>query len=216
MQDGYIYLLWLVLFLSSAGFLWVLYKEIVYPYILISTKEVEPPPEVGKVYEFIVSESERNSFFSVGKTTGNIVTRCSAIQEDHLIFQFKKDPSQEEYDIQIKKNGAVLFKPPRMPTYSTMDSTEKLESHEVIGKTADFRISNVILKERMVNFIEISLTSKFIITKSGKERLQFRFTITKIHPGLNLNSPDKTGNFPWGKDEQKAEESFQEQEDTEE
>jgi hypothetical protein len=179
---------------------------------MISTKELSPPPHQGQVFEFLVSETERNSFFTIGKTTGNIVTRCSAIQEDHLIFQFKKDPTHEEYDIVIKKNGAVLFKPPRMPTYSAMESSEKLESHEVIGKTADFRISNVITKERMVNFIEISLSSKFVIIKSGKERLMFIFTITKIHPGINTNSPDKTGNFPWGKDDKHKEDSMNEEE----
>jgi hypothetical protein len=157
-----------------------------------------PPPPPGSSFEYVVSESERTSSFVIGRDIGNIATRCAAISDEHLVFTFKKDDVHEEYDITIKRSAPVLIKPPRTPTYSVMDSTEKLESHEIIGKTADFRISNQINKERMINFIEISLSSKFIINKNGKERLQFVFTITKVQPGLAV-SPDKTGHYPWGR-----------------
>ncbi|MDX1959098.1 MAG: hypothetical protein SFU98_11035, partial [Leptospiraceae bacterium] len=111
--------------------------------------EIDTPPEQGAEYFFITSETERTPTFVIGKNVGNIVTKCSNIEEDHLVFQFKKDPLNEEYTITIKRHGSVLFKPPRMAHYAVMAASEKLESHEVIGKKAEFRISNKMIKERM-------------------------------------------------------------------
>ena len=204
-QDFYLNALWLLVILSASGLLWVFYNQFFKPYLELKEKEMLPPPPPGSSFVYIVSESERTSSFVIGRAIGNIATRCAAISDEHLVFTFKKDDVHEEYDITIKRSAPVLIKPPRTPTYSVMDSTEKLESHEVIGKTADFRISNQINKERMINFIEISLSSKFIINKNGKERLQFIFTITKIQPGL-AGSPDKTGHYPWGKAQSSEEE----------
>lgn len=204
-QDFYLHSLWVLILLSATGLCWVMYNQFIKPYIELKEKEMLPPPPVGTAYEYLVSETERTSSFVIGRAIGNISTRCAAISDEHLVFTFKKDDTHEEYDITIKRSAPVLFKPPRTPTYSVMDSTEKLESHEVIGKTADFRISNQINKERMINFIEISLSSKFIINKNGKERLMFIFTISKIQPGL-ASSPDNSGHYPWGKEKKEEEE----------
>lgn len=204
-QDFYLHSLWVLILLSATGLGWVFYNQFLRPYIELREKEMLPPPPQGAVFEYLVSETERTSTFIIGRALGSIATRCAAISEDHLVFTFKKDDTHEEYDITVKRGAPVLFKAPRTPTYSVMDSSEKLESHEVIGKTADFRISNQINKERMINFIEISLSSKFIINKNGKERLQFIFTISKIQPGL-ASSPDKSGHYPWGKERREGEE----------
>lgn len=199
--DSFNYFVGFVLVFSIAVILYVLYDQILKPYIDLKSKEIPLPPEVGQEYYFITDEMARTSTFTIGRNMGDIPTKCSAISEGHLTFTFKKHPINEEYEIIIKRGGPTLIKPPRMQTYSVMESTEKLESFEVIGKTAEFRISNQLIKERMINYIEIGLTAKFIFDKKGKERLQFIFKIEKIHPGLNLNKRDSNGNFPFGKEE---------------
>lgn len=214
LQDSSLYLLGFFLVLAFLGLIAVLYTQIVTPFIKLKISEVEYPPVKGDVYEFIYNEAERVSFFTIGASQGNIVTKCSAISEEHLIFQFKKDPRSEQYDITIKRNGQVLFKPPRMAIFAKMGGTEKLESHELIGKTAEFRISDKLHKERMIEFIEISLTANFFFTKSGSERMKFQFTITKIHPGFNLKVKNRKGLFPFGKDiEQEGKPEAPEQEE---
>ncbi|MCX8000514.1 MAG: hypothetical protein N3A69_16445 [Leptospiraceae bacterium] len=199
--DSFNYFVAILLFLSVSVIFYVVYDQIVKPYFEMKSKEIPLPPEVGKEYYLITDESVRTTTFSIGRNVGDIPTKCSAISEDHLTFTFKKHPVNEEYEIVIKRNGPTLFKPPRMQTYSVMESTEKLESYEIIGKTAEFRISNQLIKERMINYIEIGFSSKFIFDKNGKERLQFIFKIEKIHPGLNLHKRDGNGNFPFGKEE---------------
>ncbi len=200
-QSWQIVLLYFLAILAMGVIFAVLYFQLLVPYIELKKSEIPFPPEVGDVFTYVVNESERTATFTIGRSSGNIVTKCAPISESHLSFVFKKNPSAEEYDIIIKKGGPALFKPPRVATYSLMDSTERLESHEIIGKTAEFRISGQIIKERMINYIEISLTSKFFFTKMGKERLQFLFKIEKIHPSLNLNHKDDNGNFYFGKEE---------------
>lgn len=167
----------------------------------MKSKEIPLPPEVGQEYYLITDETARTTTFTIGRNMGDIPTKCSAISEGHLTFTFKKHSMDEEYEIVIKRGGPTLFKPPRMQTYSVMESTEKLESYEIIGKIAEFRISNQLIKERMINYIEIGFTSKFIFDKKGKERLQFIFKIEKIHPGFNLHKRDGNGNFPFGREE---------------
>lgn len=160
-----------------------------------------------------MDEATRNHTFTVGKLAGNLATKCVAISEDHLVFQFKKDRDMEEYEIQISRNGPVLYKHPRMNLLSKMEAKEKLESYEIIGKKANFRISDKIVKGGMANFIELSLSCAFYITKLGKERLKFTISVNKIVPGLNPRLMNKDGLYPWGKnpddsdEEEHAEES---------
>jgi hypothetical protein len=194
-------LLYFIAILAIGVILAVLYFQLLVPFMELKKNEIPFPPKVGDVFTYVVNESERSPTFTIGKSRGNIVTKCAPISEGHLTFLFKKNPFAEEYDIIIKKGGPTLFKPPRVATYSLMDPTERLESHEIIGKSAEFRISGQVIKERMINYIEISLTSKFFFTKMGKERLQFLFKIEKIHPNLNLNHKDDDGNFYFGKEE---------------
>ncbi|MBK9500806.1 MAG: hypothetical protein IPO06_15805 [Leptospiraceae bacterium] len=158
-----------------------------------------------------MNETDRVSYFSIGANTGQIPTKCSAISEDHLSFTFKKDPRGEEYTITIKREGPVLYKHPRMSHFLKLASTERLESHELIGKVAEFRLSNKISKERMIDFIEITLTSAFVISRSGVERMKFIFTFSKVHPGFNLKTKNRKGLFPLGKDAHQKEEAVAEE-----
>lgn len=205
--DSFDYFVGFLFVLSLIVIFYVLYDQILKPYIELKSKEIPLPPEVGQEYYFITDETARISTFTIGRNMGDIPLKCSAISEGHLTFTFKKHPMNEEYEIIIKRGGPTLFKPPRMQTYSVMESTEKLESYEIIGKVAEFRISNQLIKERMINYIEIGFTSKFIFDKNGRERLQFIFKIEKIHPGLNLSKRDSNGNFPFGKEEVKEQKS---------
>ncbi|EMK21479.1 hypothetical protein [Leptospira kirschneri] len=204
---GLIYTVGLDIFLiltGSAAFLglcFLFFKEVIYPAIKKGSAGIGTPPEEGDRFLLVVPESQRNVRFSVGQTSGNIRTYCNTISDNHLIFNLKKAKDSEDYEIQILRNSAVLFKPPGMPTFSKMESTEKLDSYEVIGKSADFRISDKVVKERMTQYFEIGLSSEFFINNFGKERMRFIFTITKIHPGLNRKTPIKKGLFAFGKEE---------------
>ncbi|EMK08120.1 MULTISPECIES: hypothetical protein [Leptospira] len=204
---GLIYTVGLDIFLiltGSAAFLglcFLFFKEVIYPAIKKGSAGIGAPPEEGDRFLLVVPESQRNIRFSVGQTSGNIRTYCNTISDNHLIFNLKKAKDSEDYEIQILRNSAVLFKPPGMPTFSKMESTEKLDSYEVIGKSADFRISDKVVKERMTQYFEIGLSSEFFINNFGKERMRFIFTITKIHPGLNRKTPIKKGLYTFGKEE---------------
>ncbi|MBK6606107.1 MAG: hypothetical protein IPG24_11660 [Leptospiraceae bacterium] len=98
-----------------------------------------------------------------------------------------------------------------MSHFLKLASTERLESHELIGKVAEFRLSNKISKERMIDFIEITLTSAFVISRSGVERMKFIFTFSKVHPGFNLKTKNRKGLFPLGKDAHQKEEAVAEE-----
>lgn len=183
------------------GLCFLFFKEVIYPAIKKGSAGIGTPPEEGDRFQLVVPESQRNVRFSVGQTSGNIRTYCNTISDNHLIFNLKKAKDSEDYEIQILRNSAVLFKPPGMPTFSKMESSEKLDSYEVIGKSADFRISDKVVKERMTQYFEIGLSSEFFINNFGKERMRFIFTITKIHPGLNRKTPIKKGLYAFGKEE---------------
>lgn len=183
------------------------------PYMRLKALELPDPISVGDSFSFVVEETARQSSFSIGKKTGNLRTLCSAIQEDHLVFEIKKNRDNEEYSLTIIKNGPTLFKPPRMDTYTKMDSREKMEGYEIIGHSADFRISDKIIKERMVNFIEIRLSTSFFYNRSGKERMKFSFTILKIMPGLERSKRERDGSFGWGQEENDANDSEENQEE---
>ncbi len=188
------------------------YNQLISPFIDQKISEIEYPPAIGQTFEYIVNESDRFATFSIGANTGDIPTKCSAISEHHLVFTFKKDPRAEEYTITIKREGAVLYKHPRMTHYLKMASSEKLESHEIIGKVAEFRLSDKISKDRMIDFIEITLKTAFVISKSGRERMKFIFTFSKAHPGFNLKTKNRNGLFPLGKDGHHREEVVAEEE----
>ena len=185
-QDGWIYFLWSLLFLGFSGMFYFFYLQFLVPYLELKARAVIPPPEEGTEFEVVVSELERNATFVIGRIGGNMATKCSSISENHLIFQFKRLRESEEYDITVKKGGHTLVKPPKMSIYSNMDNVLKLESHELISSSADFRLSDSIIKERMSSYIEIHLGSKFFINSKGKERMKFIFKLVKIHPGMHF------------------------------
>ncbi|MCG6167908.1 hypothetical protein [Leptospira sanjuanensis] len=186
---------------AFAGLAFLFFQEVIYPAIKKGSAGAGTPPEEGDRFVLVVSESQRNVRFTVGQTSGEIRTYCNAISDNHLVFNIKKAKDSEDYEIQILKNSPVLFKPPAMPTFSKMESTEKLDSYEIIGKSADFRISDKVTKERMTQYFEIRLSSEFFINNFGKERMRFIFTIAKIHPGLNRRTPIKKGLYAFGKEE---------------
>ncbi|WP_246051866.1 hypothetical protein [Leptospira idonii] len=183
----------------------VLYQQFIHP--ILSRKESDRyiPVQTGDHYDLVVDELTRYGQFTVGCKTGNIATRCNAITEDHLIFQIKKAKDSEDYSITVLKNAPTFYKPPRMEIYSKMEAKETFDSYEIIGHPAEFRISDKIAKERMVNFIEVSLTSSFYFNKLGKERMKFTFTIGKIQPGINRKVKFRDDTYAFGKEEDDSE-----------
>jgi len=201
LQDSQTIVLWIFFSISIVGLFLIIINQFILPIIRMKSLELPNPISVGDSYDLVVNEIERIAHFAIGKKIGNIQTLTKAITEDHLVFHFKKARDSEDYDISIQKNGLVLYKPPRMDIYSKMDSKETLESNEIIGHTADFRLSDKVVKERMINFVEISMSSSFFFNKSGNERMKFTFTITKIQPGLNRAKRNREGTFDWGQEE---------------
>jgi hypothetical protein len=204
--DSLTVLFWVILCIASVGLLGVLAHQFLIPLLRLKQLELPDPVAKGDQFDIVVDEGTRTFRFTIGKKTGNLRTLCHAISEDHLVFQFKKTSDNEEYTITVQKNAPVLFKPPRMDVYSKMESKEKIESHEIIGHTADFRISDRFTKDRMVNYIEIRLGSSFYFNKMGKERMRFSFTIARIQPGLNREFRNRDGCFDWGQEDGAEEE----------
>lgn len=187
------------------GMFFFFYWEVLRPYAAKTKPGQLEPPDEGDSFEVVVPESTRVYRFSVGQVYGNIATLCKSIQDDHIVFIIKKSKDSENYDILVNRSGPTLMKPPRMQYFAKMESNEKLESHEVIGQTASFRISDKITKDRMIQYFDIGLTSAFFLTKLGQERMKFIFTVQKIHPGLALRSRDKKGLYTFGKEERSEE-----------
>ncbi|WP_246047396.1 hypothetical protein [Leptospira ognonensis] len=193
-----------MLLLSVLGLLGIIYQQFIFP--LVSRKDSNRlvPVQTGDHYDLVVDEVSRFAQFSIGCKTGLLATRCNAISEDHLIFQFKKGRDSEDYTITILKNAPTFYKPPRMEMYGKMESKETFDSYEIIGHPAEFRISDKIIKERMVNFIEIALSSSFYFNRLGKERMKFTFTIGKIQPGINRKVRFRDDTYGFGKEEEDA------------
>ena len=192
-------LLWIILVLSATGLVAIIYHQLLRPYIIRRESEFYDPPKPGKTYPILVDELARIYRFRVGQRTGELPTRCSAISEDHLDFSFKKSRDSENYEIIIKKNGSTLFKAPRMEHYAKMESSETIQSHEIIGHNAQFRISDKLVKDRMINYIELTLSSEFFFTKMGKERLKFNIIVSSINPGINTSVKNSARVYPFGK-----------------
>ncbi|WP_336297493.1 hypothetical protein [Leptospira sp. GIMC2001] len=207
LQDSQVAMQWLVFVIALIGLIGVIIHQFIIPFAKLKALDLPDAVNVGDSFDFVVDETSRQSKFTIGKRLGNIRTLCKAIDDDHLIFNFKKDRDQEEYEITVDRNGAVLFKPPRMDTYSKMEGKEKFDSVEIIGHSADFRLSDKLTKERMVNFIEISLSTSYFFNKNGEERMKFTFTITRIQPGLNRNKRNRDGSMDWGAEAGDEEES---------
>ena len=199
-------LLWVFLVISVVGLLGIIYLQLIHPFLAKRESEFYEPPHEGKQYTILVDEMTRTYRFKVGQRTGNLATRCSAISEDHLDFNFKKSRDSEDYDILIKKNGNTLFRAPRTEHYTKMESEEKIASYEIIGHTCQFRISDSLTKDRMINYIELTLSSEFFFNKMGKERLRFHLTVSSIVPGINTSVKNRNRVYPFGKPRGEAKE----------
>lgn len=200
LQDGMVVFLWVVCAFAILGFFGVILHQFILPYIHLKALELPDPISVGDSFDFVVEGSARSGRFTIGKKIANLRTLCKAIQDDHLVFDFKRNRDTEEFEITIYRNGSCLYKPPRMDLFEKMDAKEKLESYEIIGHTADFRISDKLTKDRMVNFIEVSLSSSYFFNRVGKEKMKFTFTVTKIQPGLNRKKRNRDGSYDWGQE----------------
>jgi hypothetical protein len=191
-----------ILIVSTLGLFGVIYQQFIFPIVARKDSNRFIPVQTGDRYDLVVDEVSRYGQFMIGCKTGHLATRCNAISEDHLIFQFKKSKDSEDYAITVLRNAPTFYKPPRMEMYGKMESREAFDSYEIIGHPAEFRISDKIIKERMVNFIEISLTSSFYFNKLGKERMKFTFTIGKIQPGINRKVRFRDDTYAFGKEEE--------------
>jgi len=206
LQDHFLLVSGLFGLVAFLGLGFLVYVQFLLPILARKESDRFIPVQVGDKFDFVVDEISRSSSFSVGCKSGNLPTRCQAIHEDHLIFQFKKARDTEDYTITVLRNGPTLYRPPRMEIFGKMESKETFDSYEIIGHTTDFRISDRIAKDRMINFIEVSLTSSFYFNKVGKERMRFSFSISKIQPGINRKLRSREDTYPFGKEEGAEEE----------
>ena len=205
-SDNAFFFLWIVLIISIVGLTWILISQLILPLILRRDTGIYDPPYEGQKYEIIIDEMSRIFKFNIGKKTGKLPTRINELGEDHLVILFKKAKDSENYDITISRNSPVLYQAPRMEHYAKMETSDHLESHELIGQTANFRLSDKLVKDRMIHYIEFSLTSHFFINKMGRERMKFIINVEKIQPGINTDKVLKGTVFPFGKAKMKSDE----------
>lgn len=181
-----------------AGLLSVLYLQFYIPYQKLKLATRPLPIEAGERFGFVLEETERQKEVTIGRLQGNIVTRIKGLQEAHVIITFKRIRETENYTITITKKGPVLLNPPRTDHFSKLESKHVFDSHEIIGNQCEIRISDVFQKDRMLHYIEFVITAEFFVGKTGRERLKFWVTVSKIHPGLNLENPTKDNLYLWG------------------
>ncbi len=185
-------------FLSLAGLLFIVYRLIVGPILQAQADLLSPPLTEGSVHS-IVLEIDRFKSVSVGQLDSDIKTRMNGIKEDHLVLHFRRDLDLETYTITISPGGPVLFQRPHLKKYETMSGSEKIESSELIGHPALFRLVASMRSGRPVHFLEFELSTKYFINTVGLEKMRFMLTFVKFHPSLDRDSRNKRGVFNFGR-----------------
>lgn len=192
------------LFMGTAGIIGVLlltytvYRVFFWPAFQVMASTTSPPPEVGSVHE-IVLRNVRHLRFHIGLVDADLKLRMKGINEDHLVLDFKRDRKLEEYEILVIPAGTVFIRLPHIKTLERMKGRETIQSHEMIGHSATFRLVAVMQGERPIHYIEFEMSSKYFIDNAGDERMKFILELKRIYPGIDLKSRNKKGIYNFGR-----------------
>lgn len=184
---------------SFAALSLILHKLIVGPARKASADRQAPPPEEGTVKEIIVDDLVRNRKISIGLQDSDITTRMNGIKEDHLSIRIHKERDMEEYDITLVPGGPVFYRPPHAKKFDPLKVPESFASRELIGHPALLRVVAGIKDNRLLQYLEFELSTKYFVNSAGEEKMKFLITLSRIYPGVDLNSRNKKGIFLFGR-----------------
>jgi len=186
-------------FLSAVVLCVTLYLMILRPAMAIRADRESPPPEEGSVHEIIVDPSLRTIRLSIGQIDSDYKTRMNGIREDHMVMKFQKDRDLEDYEITLQANGSAQLRIPHSKTMERIQGSEKIQSSELIGDTAVFRLAASAREGRVLQYVEFELAAKYFINRTGEERMKFLLTLKKIFPSLDKTSRNKKGIYLFGR-----------------
>lgn len=191
---------------SAGAFAFLSYRLFIRPALRVKAERDSPPPEEGWRKEILIDEADRQRRFSIGQLDSDIKLRLAGIKEDQLILQFRKDRGLEEYEITVSPGPNVFYRAPHARKIEPIRSSEVFQSRELIGNNAMFRVAASVKDNRPLQYVEFLLTSRYIISNLGQERMQFELEISRIFPSLDEKSRDKKGIFSFGRFKQEADE----------
>jgi hypothetical protein len=176
----------------------VFYRLILYPVLQVMADTASPPPAPGEKKELVLKNG-RHLRYRIGLLDSDWKLRMKGIVEDHLVLDFKKDRNLEEYEIDLIPGGQILYRAPHERHLQLMKGKERIESRELIGHPALFRLVAAMQGERPVHYVEFELLTRYFIDNAGDERMKFIIELKRIHPGIDLKSRSKRGIYQFGR-----------------
>ena len=186
-------------------------------------------PDPGLVFKYsLADENTTEKLISIGQTEGNIKTYSTEIINDHLnmlirIIDNRRDKDiydlpdriDEEYQIDLRRDGKVLVYFPGLEGYRQMGSRERLYIKKEPDEAGDpvfpaieakqpirFRLGDRLNQDdKFTNgYFEFHLFTQDYEVKTSagipKTEKNFLIRLYKIYPGYDLSSPNDDGMFP--------------------
>ncbi len=160
-----------------------------------------PPPQEGTQLEIVLEPNLKRKIITIGSITATIPLRLKGIEDLHAELIFEKEKGLEEYEITLKPiaKNKVLWKAPHVKNMIVLNEADTIQSSELIGHPAYFRIVALMQNNRPIHYVEFELSMKYFIDNLGEERIKFFLKINKIYPGIDLKSRDKKGIYSFGR-----------------
>ena len=178
---------------SLVSTIWILYRLLIRPALMIKADRESPPPEEGWTYESLMDDAKRQRTVSVGLLDSDIKLRLQGIREDQLQLKFRKERELEEYEITVEPGTNLFYRPPHGKKIEPLKHSESFESRELIGHPALFRVAAGVKNNRPLQYVEFELSTRYVINNLGEEKMKFLFTMTRVFPGVDVNSRSKKG-----------------------
>ncbi len=175
------------------GISWIFYMLFVGPARKLKAEQDAPPPQEGYTYEILISDENRQRTVRVGLLDADIKLRLNGIRDDHLQIRFVKERGLQEYQIDLIPGPNVYYRPPHARKIEAMKAAESIESRELIGHPASFRLAASVKNNRALQYVEFELSTRFIINNLGEEVMRFTLALTRIFPGVDIQSRNNRG-----------------------
>ena len=186
-------------------------------------------PDPGLIFKYSLGKEQvMEKQITIGQVSGNIKTYSTEIIDDHLslyirILENRRDQDiydlpdkiTEEYLLDLRRDGKVLFYYPGLDTFKEMGSRERIYIKEQPDEAGDptfpaleakqpirFRIGDRLNQDgKFINgYFEFHLFTQDynVKTKTDIPKVEKNFLIRlyKIYPGYDTGSPSGDGLFP--------------------
>jgi hypothetical protein len=186
-------------------------------------------PDPGLVFKYsLADENTTEKLITIGQTEGNIKTYSTEVINDHLnilirIIDNRRDKDiynlpdriDEEYQVDLRRDGRVLIYYPGLEGYRQMGSREKIYIKKEPDAAGDptfpvvdakqpirFRIGDRLNQDdKFTNgYFEFHFFTQDyeVKTTAGipKTEKYFLIRLYKIYPGYDLSSPNDDGMYP--------------------